>query len=96
MIFVTSIFNLPLLIAIWLIEAYLFLAMVRLILANVPSGRQSRLYQQVKLLTDLLPNLVGQHLAKVSSVSVPSWLSWVIAILLLCLTRQILVWTVIT
>lgn len=96
MIFVTSIFNLPFLIAIWLIEAYLFLAMVRLILANVPSGRQSRLYQQVKLLTDLLPNLVGQHLAKVSSVSVPSWLPWVIAILLLCLTRQILVWTVIT
>ena len=93
MIFVTSIFNLPFLIAIWLIEAYLFLAVVRLILANVPSGRQSCFYQQVKLLTDLLPNYISRHLAKVSSASVPLW---VIAILLLCLTRQILVWTLIT
>lgn len=96
MIFVTSIFNLPLLIAIWLIEVYLFLAVVRLILANVPSGRQSRLYQQVKLLTDMLPNFISRHLAKVSSASVPPWLPWVIAILLLCLTRQILVGTLIT
>ncbi len=96
MIFVTSIFNLPLLIAIWLIEAYLFLAVARLILTNVPSGRQSHLYQQVKLLTDMLPNFISRHLTKVSSALVPPWLPWVIAILLLCLTRQILVWTVIT
>ncbi len=96
MIFVTSIFNLPFLIAIWLVEAYLLLAVARLILANVPSGWQSRFYQQVKLLTDLLPNFISRHLAKVSSASVPPWLPWVITILLLCLTRQILVWTVIT
>lgn len=94
MIFVTSIFNLPLLIAIWLIEAYIFLTVARLILANVPSGRQTRFYQQVKSLTDLLPNFIRHYLAEVIGASAPSWLPWVIVILLLCLTRQILIWIV--
>ena len=96
MIFVTSIFNLPFLILIWLIEAYLFLAAARLILVWIPGGRQSRFYDQVKVLTDRLPNLVCRHLLKAGSETVPSWLPWTIAISLLCLIRQVLVWIVLT
>jgi hypothetical protein len=96
MIFITSIFNLPLLIVIWLIEAYVFLAVARLILANISMGRQSSLYRQVKSLTDPIPDLISQHLGRVSSVSVPFWLPWVIVMLFLCFIRQILVWIVIS
>ncbi len=94
MIFITHIFNLPLLILIWLIEVYLFLAAARLILAKIPSARQTRFYRQVKLLTDPFPNFVSQSLAKWSHASMPSWLAWVIVILLGCFVRQILVWMV--
>lgn len=96
MFFVTNVFNLPLLIMIWLIEAFLFLAVVRLILANVQSARQGHMYQQVKFLTDLFPDVIGKGLAKVSSsASIPSWLPWVITVLLLLIIRQILVQIVI-
>jgi hypothetical protein len=94
MIFVTNIFNLPLLIAVWLIEAYIFLAVARLILANVPSGRHTRLYRQVKLLTDLLPDFISRQLAEISKATIPPWVPWAVAILSLCVVRQILVWIV--
>jgi len=96
MVVITSIFNLPLLILVWLIEGYIFLVVVRLILAHVPSSRQSNLYQPIKTLTDLFPNLISRHLAKVSRTPVPSWLPWVVTVLLLCLARQILIWILIT
>jgi len=96
MVVITSVFNLPLLILVWLIEGYIFLAVVRMILDHVPCSRQSNLEQPVKTLTDLFPELISRHLAKVRMQPVKSWLPWVVTVILLCLARQILIWILIT
>jgi hypothetical protein len=89
--FVTNIFYMPFLLLIWLIEAYLFLAAARLIIAVVPSARESHLYHQLKLLVDPLPNKVGSHLAKWMRTSIPSSLPWLIVVGGGCVVRQILI-----
>jgi uncharacterized protein YggT (Ycf19 family) len=95
MIFVTSLFNLPFLMLIWLIEAYLFLALTRLILGSLPQCRQSHGYQQIRLLTDLLIAPIHRKLVTLAGNPVPFWVPWAVVILLLCLTLQILVWIII-
>jgi hypothetical protein len=91
MVIITNTFNLPFLILVWLIEGYFFLAVVRLILAHIPNASQSHFYQQVKLITDFVPDLVGRQLRKFGNKVLPSWLPWVVTVLLLCLARQILI-----
>jgi hypothetical protein len=94
MIIVTSIFNLPFLILIWLIEAYLFLVVMRLILTYAPWNRKIQFRQQTILLTDFLPDLTRKYLTRLGYIAPPNWVPWTITILPLCLTRQILIWIV--
>ena len=94
MIFVTSLFNLPFLMLIWLIDTYLFLALARLILGNLPQCRQSRGYQQIRLLTDWLIDLVHRILVNLAGEPLPRWVPWGGVILMLCLVRQVLAWIV--
>jgi len=91
MTYVTNLFNLPLLILIWIIELYLFLALARLVVARIPSARQSAFYQHLKLLTDFVPEALSRKLAKKKDAPVPSWLSWFIVILSGFIIRQILI-----
>ena len=91
MVFITNTINFPIIILIWLIDAYLFLAVVRLIIARIAGTRQKSFYQQLSLLTDWLPNIVGKYLIKFGNVSSPSWLCWVIVIIIGCILRQILI-----
>jgi len=74
MIYAINLFGLPFLIVIWLIELYLFLASVRLVMSKIPTARQSNFYQQIKLLTDFLPDAVRQKLGKFKGKPMPSWL----------------------
>jgi len=64
MTYISNLFNLPFLILIWLIEAYLFLASARLIVARIPSARQTYFYQNLKLLVDFVPEALRRKLAK--------------------------------
>ena len=96
MFFATSLFNLPFLILIWLIEGYLFLSAVRLVLSRGNTTRQSHLYHQVKLLTDPLPNLIKRLYAKHTKVTAPTWMAWLVVIILACVVRQLLVSMVLT
>ena len=91
MIITTHLFNLPFLIATWLIEFYLFLTALRLVMSLSESARQSQYYYQFKLLTDPLPKMISGFLTKKREASTPSWLSWLIVISAACVLRQILV-----
>jgi hypothetical protein len=62
MFVVPSLLDLPILIVIWLIEAYLSLAALRLVLRASSTARQSHFYGQLKLLTDLLPDMLHRYL----------------------------------
>lgn len=91
MSFFTNLLDLPFLILTWLVETYLFLVAARLVIAAVPSARQSQFYHQLKLLTDPLPNAVRRVLSKWTKAIVPSWLPWLTVILWACVVRQLLV-----
>jgi hypothetical protein len=87
----TNLLSLPFLLLIWIIEAYLFFLAARFVLGWSASTRQSYFYQNAKLLTDPLPNMVNKLFAKLRNRSTPSWLSWVIVISFMCILRQLLV-----
>lgn len=91
MTYIPNMFNLPFLIIIWLIEAYLFLASARLIVASIPSARQSAFCQNLKLLTDFVPEALSRKLFKWKDKPIPSWLAWFIVILSGFILRQALI-----
>ena len=91
MVYNANPFNFPLLILIWLTEFYLFLATCRLIMTRIPSTRQTHFFQQLKLLTDFIPEAVGRRLTKRKEQSGPTWLSWFIVLLSGFIIRQILI-----
>ncbi len=90
MVYVNHVFSLPLLICIWLIELYLFMAVARLILSKVPSAQPTHLYQNLKLLVDFVPNALHRRLARNREKTIPSWTSWFIVILSGFIIRQAL------
>ncbi len=89
--FLWNLENLPFLILTWLIETYLLFTAARWIMALVPSARQSQFCYQLRLLTDPLPNAVGQWLRKRSKAVPPPWLSWFIVILTASIMREVLI-----
>lgn len=91
MTYISNLFNLPLLIVIWLIEAYLLFASARLIVARIPSARQTHFYQNLKLLVDFVPEALRRKLAKWKDKSIPLWLAWFIVILSGFILRQALI-----
>ena len=91
MAYFSNLFSLPLLIMIWLIEAYLFLASARLIVARIPSAKQTYFCQNLKLLVDFVPEALRRKLAKWKDKSIPLWLSWFIVILSGFILRQALI-----
>ena len=91
MVYVTHVFSLPLLVCIWLIELYLFLAVARLVLSKIPSAQPTHFYHNLKLLVDFVPNAVGRKLITRQDRSLPSWLSWFIVLLAGFIIRQTLI-----
>ena len=91
MVYTTSLFNLPLLILIWLIETYLFLACARLVVSGLPGASRSQFCEQLRLLTDFLPEVVGRWLPKSRGVLSPNWLAWCIVLVSGFILRQVLV-----
>ena len=86
-----NLFNLPLLIAIWLIELYLFCAVARLVMARISSARQSHFFHNMKLLTDFVPDALSRRLRARQSRSLPSWVSWSMVLATAFIIRQALI-----
>jgi len=91
MMYVTNPFCLPLLFMVWVIELYLFAAFVRLVMTQIPSARQSNLYQQIRLLTDFMPEAVAKRLPKGKEQSSPTWLAWLIVLVSGIILRHLLI-----
>jgi len=86
-----SLLDLPIFIAIWLIETYLCLAALRLVLTASSKARQSHFYRQLELLTDLLPNMLHGYLARGRAIPQGLFVSWSLVICAACLLRSLLV-----
>lgn len=92
----TSIFASPLIMFIWVIDIYLFLASVRFVTNQYQNTRNSRVCQGLKLLIDPVPNAVSRKLSRFRRKSSPLWLPWLIVILFTVFLRHLLIWIVIT
>jgi len=91
MIFVTSIFKLPFLFVIMLIDTFLFLAAARFIIGLSAKARKTHIYNQMKLLTDFVPNVIHRCLARGRAIPKPTGLLWFVAIVAIFVLRQIVI-----
>lgn len=96
MIIHTNILALPLILLVWVLDAYLLIAFVRLVLSRV-SGMQSKpLYLSLQQLTDGIPSRVNRWIAGWRDVSNPSWLPWLVVLVSLIVIRHLVVWVLVT
>jgi hypothetical protein len=91
MIYLTSIFDLPFLFLIMLIDTYLFLTAARFIIGLSTKARKTHIYNQIKLFTDFVPDLIHKYLAKGNAMPKPTGLLWFVAIVAIVVLRQIVI-----
>lgn len=94
MIIVNNPFILPLLMIMWSVDAWLFLALIRLILEKIaPTNQFSK---TITLLTDLLPQLVKRWVLQWFKKTMTTKAAWLLTIVGIIMLRRILVWFVIS
>lgn len=91
----TNILTGPLLLGIWAIDIYLFLAAARLVLGRLSSTCNGRVCLALKLFTDPIPGRVLQRLQQRRASPVPLWQPWVIVLGSAVVIRHLLAWTLV-
>lgn len=91
MIFVTSIFKLPFLFLIMLIDTFLLLVVARFIIGLSAKARKTHIYNQIKLFTDFVPNVIHRCLARGKVIQMPTSLLWFVVIIAILVLRQIII-----
>lgn len=89
MIFISNPFVLPLLVLVWSIDAWLWLASIRLILGQLPSFRTGSVCQCLKRLTDTLPQVLGRSISRWAKKQMPLWLTWLVTVASLVMIRDL-------
>ncbi len=93
-IYSTNILAGPLMLAVWAMDAYLLIVMLRMVLGQVSTMRTTTFYGALRQLTDGLPRVMGRWLSRVRQDVNPPWLPWVAVILGILTGRHLLVWIV--
>jgi hypothetical protein len=91
MIFITNPFALPLLILIWSLDAWLWLASLRLILDKLPSVRINHFCQSLRQFTDPLPNAVNRWISLWTRKPIPTWFMWLLTLVAVIVLRHLLI-----
>ena len=86
----TNILALPLLLVVWAIDAYLFLACIRLGCSLFKGSGAGRLRTTLQPVTDPLPEAISRWLAWHLKKPLPLWLSWLLVFLLGMVLRQLI------
>jgi len=90
MIFITNPLALPLLILIWSLDAWLWLVAIRLIIDKVPSNKLVHIRQGLRQFTDPLLNVTGEWMSYLAKRPIPTWLMWILTILMAMIFRHVL------
>ncbi len=90
MVFVSNPFLLPVLILIWSMDAWLWLALIRLALHRTRSGPAGEINRVIANITDPLTRSTDRWLNHFTRTSAPPWLSWIVTLLAVALMRQLL------
>ena len=96
MIIHTNILALPLILLVWALDAYLLIALIRLVLGGVRAMQSKPLYLCLQQLADGIPNRVDRWIAGWREVSNPSWLPWLVVLVSLIVIRHLVVWVLVT
>ena len=89
-IYTTNIFNVPLLLLLWIIDCYLFLAVVRLLLHGRKEPKLVATCSALRTVTDYLPHAVHGWMSSRWIRPPPSWLSWLLVISAAIIVRHLL------
>jgi len=95
MIIHTSIFALPLLIVVWSLDLYVFLACIRLSLSRFGGARAQAACAWLRQVTDSIPQRVELWLARRSRDYPPKWVPWVIVMAGCIALRYLIFWFVV-
>ena len=72
----TNIFAVPLVLVIWLMDVFVFLACMRLILGRITGEWPSRVASGLAPITDPIPRALGSYIDSRRQRAVPSWAPW--------------------
>lgn len=86
----------PLVLGVWLLDAYLILSAIRLVLGQLHTRWAIRTRLALQRLTDPLPQATCHWLAARRSRPIPTWLPWAIVMVATIITRQLLVWILVS
>ena len=92
----TNPLNVPLLVLLWIIDCYLFLAVVRLLLHRRKAPKAVAIHSTLRTVTDYLPQAVHGWISSRRTRPTPSWLSWLLVISTVIIVRHLLAWLIIT
>lgn len=92
MIYSTTIFALPCVLAVWAIDSYLFIAFVRAVCGRFAPAESPRPWcHSLSALTDPVVEPVRAWLTRITGSTVPRWAGWAAVICGLLLVRSVLV-----
>ncbi|GEM_PF-5227556 len=87
----TSVFMLPLLLAIWAVDIYLLLAAIRIVLPWIRGDPPRRWCRAIERFTDPIPLALHQWLARRRTTPIPNWVPWLIVIISCLVLRHLLI-----
>ena len=70
----------PLILLVWLIDSYLFLASLRLVLGNIAATTHSPFCRGLRSFIDPIPQAVAQYIANHRGRPLPPYLPWLIVL----------------
>ena len=96
MIYTTNILAVPLVIALWALDMYLFLLIAYSVLTRLSGERASQLCSCLKLFTEPLPQVVKRWLGRHTSTPVKQWVPWAVVILACLIIRHVLILVIVS
>lgn len=91
MVVITNPLVLPVLVLVWSIDAWLWLASIRLVLYRLHSGPAGRIGQALAKVTDPLPGATGRCIYRFTTRQPPLWLTWLLTVLTVVAVRYVVV-----
>jgi len=80
----------PFVLVLWLIDAYLIACCARLLFAQINTSWARRTSAKLARFTDAIPDAIGYAIARPGRNPIPTWLLWLIVIIVTVFIRSTL------
>lgn len=92
----TSVIAGPLVLVVWLIDIYLLLISIRLLTSKLKGICFSRICQNLKPVTDPIPQIIHHKIVGFRHRQVPELISWLIVVSVLFCARHGVIWIIVS